>query len=118
VALDVRASIACATDTAPLSPAALAAANSTTDTKTAWDVRPWTLGFPTDESPDLTSLILPLVAADVRPLLALTSLPYTYRASCAPHAHSTLLAMLTLLTLLPRWATAPSSYPYPYPNPY
>ena len=72
MALDVRATIACAADTAPLSAAALAAANSTTDTKTAWDVRPWTLGFPTDESPDLASLILPLVAADVRPLLALT----------------------------------------------
>ena len=28
-------------------------------------VKPWTLGFPTDESPDLSSLISPLVAADV-----------------------------------------------------
>ena len=66
VAVDVRVSIACPADTgAPLSSAALAAANSTADAKMAWDVRPWTLGFPTDESPDLSSLISPLVAADV-----------------------------------------------------
>ena len=43
VALDVRASIACAADTASLSAAALAAANSSAGAKTAWDVRPWTL---------------------------------------------------------------------------
>ena len=65
VAVDVRASIACAAHAAPLSSAALAATNSTADAKVAWDVRPWTLGFPTDESPDLSSLISPLVAADV-----------------------------------------------------
>ena len=65
VAVDVRASIACAAETAPISSAALAAANSTADDKMAWDVRPWTLGFPADESPDLASLISPLVAADV-----------------------------------------------------
>ena len=65
VALDVRASISCAADPPPLSAAALAAANSTVVARTAWDVRPWTLGFPTDESPDLASLIAPLVAADV-----------------------------------------------------
>ena len=65
VALDVRASIACAADSAPISSAALATANSTAAATTAWDVRPWTLGFAADESPDLASLISPLVAADV-----------------------------------------------------
>jgi len=45
VALDVRAAIACANDSAPLSAAALAAANGTAGAVTSWDVRPWTLGF-------------------------------------------------------------------------
>ena len=65
MAVDVRASVACAADSAPLSSAALAAADSFFDATTAWDVRPWTLGFPVDESPDLASIISPLVAADV-----------------------------------------------------
>ena len=56
VSVDVRASVACASDADPLTASALGTATSSS-TSVPWDVKPWTLGFANDESPNVASLL-------------------------------------------------------------
>ena len=64
VGADARVSLWCSGDPEPLTFAQLAMANST-NTKVAWDIKPWTLGFPVDESPDLSTIVAPLVTTEM-----------------------------------------------------
>ena len=60
VSVDVRATRQCANDADALGEAALRAANSSggaANLSVPWDVRPWNLGFESDESPDLAALL-------------------------------------------------------------
>ena len=60
VSVDVRVARQCAGDADALSEAALRAANSTgagASLSVPWDMRPWNLGFASDESPDLSTLL-------------------------------------------------------------
>ena len=60
VSVDVRVARQCASDADALSEAALRAANSTgagASLTVPWDMRPWNLGFASDESPDLSALL-------------------------------------------------------------
>ena len=60
VSVDVRATRQCANDADALAEAALRAANSSggaANLSVPWDVRPWNLGFESDESPDLAALL-------------------------------------------------------------
>ena len=57
VSVDVRASVVCASDADPLTSSALGVAATSSATSVPWDVKPWTLGFANDESPNVASLL-------------------------------------------------------------